>query len=131
MGIYGARCQQGVVSRAGYVVDRDRLLWEKPRLPARVDTLEELLLAVPKNTPLRFEPKLGFHFYGSGTCLAMQEHGLAAVVIDALCYHNSPHAGVSTDSYSSARTFAAKWAGRLPVATSCARIDKTGRIDLI
>ena len=47
------------------IFDRERLLREGGRLPAPVDTLDELLLAVPKDAPVRFDPQLGFHFYGA------------------------------------------------------------------
>ena len=52
------------------VVDRDRVLKENEPLPASVDALDELLLAVPKSTGLQFDPAMGFHFYGADLCLA-------------------------------------------------------------
>jgi len=130
-GVYGVRCQNGTVARAGHVVDRDRLLQEKIPLPATVDTLDELLLALPKGSPLRFDPGLGFHFYGADVCLTAREQGLRAAVVDSLCYHNSPHVGLGADFYESARTFATKWSRRLPVATSCVLMQPSGPIDLI
>ena len=131
VGVYGARCQKGAVTRVGHVVDRDRLLREREPLPATVDTLDELLLAMPKDSPLRFDPSLGFHFYGADICLAAQEQGYSSVVTDSLCYHNSPHVDLSPDFYESAQTFARKWSRRLPVATSCVLMQPTGRIEVI
>jgi SAM-dependent methyltransferase len=130
-GVYGVSCPGGRPTRAGFVVDRDRLLREPPGLPARVDTLDELLLAVRRAGPLGFDPRLGWHFYGADVCLAARELGLAAVAVDALCYHNSPHAGLPEAFVASAEVFAAKWARHLPVATSCALIDKQGRVQAI
>lgn len=49
--------------RVGWLVDRGRLLHDGPELPAQVATFDELLLAVPWNTPLRFDPPPGFHLY--------------------------------------------------------------------
>jgi hypothetical protein len=46
IGVYGVRCRNGEVTRLGHVIDRDRLLKEEEKLPACVDTLDELLLAV-------------------------------------------------------------------------------------
>jgi len=63
--------------RVGWVVDRGRLLHDGPELPARAATLDELLLVVPRNTPLRFDPDLGFHLYGADLCLQAAERGLA------------------------------------------------------
>jgi hypothetical protein len=112
------------------VVDRDRLLKEKHRLPASVGTLDELLLALPRDSPLRFDARLGFHFYGADICLAAQEKGLEAVAIDALCYHNSPHVGLSPDFYSIARTFAAKWARPTPFGDKL-RLVRQGWTDAV
>lgn len=130
-GVYGVRCPGGAPARAGYVVDRDRLLRERPALPARVDTLDELLLALPRDGPLGFDPRLGFHFYGADVGLAARERGLAAVALDALCYHNSPHAGLPEAFFASARAFAAKWARQLPLATSCVLLDEQDRVQVL
>jgi SAM-dependent methyltransferase len=122
-GVYGVRLDKGTVRRAGHVVDRDRLLWEPEALPTAVETLDELLLAVPRPTPLRFDPVLGFHFYGADLCLAARQRGLSAAVLDALCFHNSRSVGLTPEFHASGRVFARKWAIRLPVATSCALVD--------
>jgi SAM-dependent methyltransferase len=124
-GVYGVRLDKGAVRRAGHVVDRDRLLWEPLALPAGVETLDELLLAVPKASPLRFDPALGFHFYGADFCLGARRHGLTAAVLDAPCFHNSRSVGLPPEFYTSGKHFARKWASRLPVGTSCALIDNT------
>ncbi len=75
--------------RIGHVVDRGRLLRDGPELPAKVATLDELLLIVRGDSGLRFDPALGFHLYGADVCLQAREQGLAVVAIDALCHHNS------------------------------------------
>ena len=46
-------------ARTGWVVDRGRVLRDGPELPARVTTLDELLLVVRRDAGLRFEPALG------------------------------------------------------------------------
>ena len=53
--------------RIGWVVDRGRTLRDGPELPATVATLDELLLIVRRDAPLRFDPALGFHLYGGGS----------------------------------------------------------------
>ena len=126
-GVYGVSHRDGAVARAGQVVDRDRLLREPERLPAVVDTLDELLLAVPRDAPLRFEPRLGFHLYGADLCLATRQRGLRAVALDALCFHNSLSVELPRAFYQSAFVFAHKWGRQLPVATSCALIDESWR----
>lgn len=119
-GVYGVSLHQGAVRRVGHVVDRDYLLWETPPLPALVDTLDELLLAVRKDSGFRFDPSLGFHFYGADICLATRQACLPTVVLDALCFHNSAGTVLPPEFAQSQQVFAAKWAARLPVATSCA-----------
>ena len=117
--------------RVGWVVDRGRTLQEAPELPARVATLDELLLVVRRDTPLRFDPALGFHMYGADICLQAAERGLAVVCLGALCEHNSRSVGLPKAFFPSAETFARKWAHRLPVATSCVIIDREGKVCLL
>jgi hypothetical protein len=117
--------------RIGRVVDRGRVLRDGPRLPAPVATLDELLLVVPRVTPLRFDSELGFHLYGADVCLQARERGLAVVAIDALCRHNSRSVGLPESFFPSAEVFARKWAGRLPVATPCVVFDREGQVYLL
>ena len=125
-GVYGVRCRGGTLRRGGHVVDRERLLREPLPLPHPADTLDELLLAVPRATGLRFDPALGFHFYGADLCLQARQRGLAAVIVDALCFHNSRSVGVPPEFWASGERFASKWADQLPLGTSCAWIDRGG-----
>ena len=118
IGVFGARWAGDHGPRSGYVVDRDTLLGSPHGLPAAVETLDELVLVLRKDTPLRFDARLGFHFYGADIGLQAVERGLQPVVIDALCFHNSLHAHLSAAFYDSARSFAKKWSAKLPVATS-------------
>ncbi len=60
-------------SRIGWVVDRGRMLRDGPELPARVATLDELLLIVKRDSGLRFDPALGFHLYGADICIQARE----------------------------------------------------------
>jgi hypothetical protein len=117
--------------RVGWVVDRGRLLCDGPELPARVATLDELLLVLPRNTPLRFDPALGFHLYGADVCLQAMERGLAVLALGALCHHNSRSVGLPEAFFASAEVFARKWKHRLPVATPCVVIDREGRVRLL
>jgi hypothetical protein len=107
------------------------LLLDGPELPARVATLDELLLVVPKSSQLRFDPALGFHLYGADLCLQARERGLAVVVLGAPCHHNSRNIGLPEAFFASARVFARKWAHRLPVATPCVIIDRDGQVHLL
>jgi hypothetical protein len=117
--------------RIGRVVDRGRWLEEGPELPAPAATLDELLLIVPRDTPLRLDPALGFHLYGADLCLQARERGLAVVVLDALCQHHSRNLVLPESFCASAAVFARKWAQWLPVATPCAVFDREGCVYLL
>lgn len=128
VGVFGAARVDGATRFAGHVVDRDALLKEGHEFPAVVDTLDELLLALPRDTPLRFEPALGFHLYGSDIALAARRSGLNAVAVDALCFHHSHNPGPNPPAFwASALALASKWSDCLPISTSCAWIDERWR----
>jgi hypothetical protein len=117
--------------RIGWVVDRGRMLRDGPELPARVATLDELLLVVRRDCGLRFDADLGFHLYGADICLQARERGLAVVALGALCHHNSRHIGLGEGFHESAAVFARKWSHRLPVATPCVIIDRGGEVQIL
>ncbi len=117
--------------RIGWVRDRGHILRDGPDLPAPVATLDELLLALPRGTPLRFDPSLGFHLYGADICLQARQHGLAVAALGALCHHNSRSVGLPPAFFPSARLFAGKWADRLPVATPCVLFSRDGQVSLL
>jgi SAM-dependent methyltransferase len=121
-GVYGAMQTAQGPRRVGRVVDRDRLLDEAVDLPALVSALDELLLDLPRDTPLRAEPRLGFHLYGTDLCLQARARRLPAVVLDAICLHNSRHVDLPREFWTSADALAAKWPDALPVATPCVMI---------
>jgi hypothetical protein len=85
--------QPMAAERIGWVNDRGGVLRDGPELPAPVATLDELLLIERRNTPLRFDPALGFHLYGADICLQAREQELAVVALGALCHHNSRSVG--------------------------------------
>ena len=90
--------------RIGWVVDRGRMLRGGPELPALVATLDELLLVVRRDTPLRFDPALEFHLYGADICLQARELGLAVVALAAPCHHNSRSVGLPDAFFASAKS---------------------------
>lgn len=122
-GVYGVRAAPGSsegLERLGHVVDRFRLLRDGGELPAQVDALDEVLLAFPRDTPLRLDAALGFHNYGTDVVLQAASAGLEAVALDAPCFHNSL-LGVGKLSEAFGRSQAhlrARWTHRLPLATN-------------
>jgi glycosyltransferase involved in cell wall biosynthesis len=127
----GDLTQPLAAQRIGWVVDRGRILRDGPELPAQVATLDELVLVVRRDTPLRFDPALGFHLYGADICLQAREQGLAVVALAAPCRPNSRSVGLPEAFYESAAIFARKWSHRLPVATPCVVIDRLGEVQLL
>ena len=109
--------------RIGWVNDRGRVLRDGPELPARVATLDEIVLVVRRDSDLRFDPELGFHLYGADIYLQAREQGLAVVALAAPCHHNSRSVGLPEAFFASAGVFARKRSHRLPVATPCVIID--------
>jgi ubiquinone/menaquinone biosynthesis C-methylase UbiE len=123
-GVYGVKREAGRAVRLGHVVDQLRYYREGDSFPARVDTLDEIVLAVRRNTPLRFDPSLGFHLYGADIALQAKGRGLPAVVLNSLCFHNQATVGVPPAYRDSACALAAKWPAELPIPTPCAEIDR-------
>ena len=124
---FGVRYRETDRTSVGHVVDRDRLLWKPTPLPADVDTVDEMLLVVPRVTPLRFEPALGWHLYGADFALQAHAAGLRAVVLDVPCFHNSLRAGLDISYSESAAVLASKWVDEGVIVTSCSTIVVTGR----
>lgn len=126
LGVYGASldpASPGGVRRTGHVVDRYRLLHDGVG-PAMVDTLDEVLLAMPKGTPLRISPGLGFHMYGSDLGCHARDLGLQVVAVDAPVFHNSLLGDALPAAFhESAARFKDVWRSRLPVATNCGLME--------
>ena len=127
-GVFGMARTKDQVQTAGQVVDREQILRGKPGLPALVESLEELLLALPGDTTLRPDPALGFHWYGADLCCQARQAGLQAVALEALCFHHSQTVQLPDAFYASARVFARKWKELLPIQAPCARIEADGTV---
>jgi hypothetical protein len=133
VGVYGvgpASRQNGrlTAERAGCVIAPRAVLSGRAKLPGRVSTLDELLLLVPNDTPLKFDPELGFHLYGADLCLQAAEHGPAVAAAQAPCKSNTANCSLPPEFFRSADVFARKWQQRLPVATPCVIVDKMKRL---
>ena len=135
VGVYGVRGAGDDALRAGHVRDRGVWLRDGLPLPCRADSLDELLFAVPGDSPLRLDPALGFDLYATDVALQAQVLGLETWVVGAPCEHWSdlPTTGAVPSSYAqrvarSGDAFEAKWADRLPVRTPCFDIRRRGDV---
>ncbi|WP_295543266.1 hypothetical protein [uncultured Thiohalocapsa sp.] len=128
VGVYGVLGAEHV----GHIRWRDALLQPPRALPCPVDSLDELLFAVRRDSGLSLDPTLGFDFYGTDLVLQARGQGLDCAVVDAPCVHwtrelpNAPTAGTVARVLASAEVFERKWAHALPVVTSCVRIERPG-----
>jgi hypothetical protein len=120
-GVFGVLDRRVPFDAIGRVVHRDRLL-EHRTLPADVNGLDELLMVVPRGTPLRVDAELGWHLYGTDLALQAQERELRVVVFDAPCHHNSLTGRVPWKYRESERVLARKWEKLLPIHTNLSSI---------
>ena len=123
-GAFGVRYREGGRVHVGHVVDRDHLLAQDVPLPARVDGLDEMLLVVPRDTPLRFDPRLGWHLYGTDVALQAHAQGLEVAVLDLPCHHNSLLSGLDDSYHRSESVLARTWPDELPIVTNSSTIDQ-------
>lgn len=135
-GVYGIAAGTGATRRAGHVLDRGNLLREPAPLPCPVDSLDELLLAVRADTRLKFDPSMGFDFYGTDLVLQAQDRGWQAAAVDAYCEHwsDTPSgkdvcAGLAERVLRSGRAFEAKWSHRFPLETSLLALREPGDVE--
>ncbi len=97
-------------------------------LPARVETLDELCLVVPRSLPLRFDERLGgYHLYGADLCIQAVEAGYDCFAIDAPCRHDSMTRHRPPEYHAVKRRLQRKWMFRRrkvgrSVGTTCGRI---------
>jgi hypothetical protein len=74
---------------AGNVIE-PRGHWATEGLPAKVQSVDELLMIVRKSSGLRFDEDLGgWHLYGADICLQAIEQGMTNYAIDAPVEHLS------------------------------------------
>lgn len=94
--------------------------------PARVQTLDEVVLILRRSSGLRFNDKLpGFHLYGTEICLEAARTGLQCYAISAFCVHNSrQHLRLPREFYACYRQVKRLRREFLPIQTSCIRITR-------
>ena len=122
-GVFGYRFGPDGKTDLGRVLDRQMLYDLPAALPAEADGLDEIVLAVRRGTPLRFDPRLGFHLYGADICLSARGQGLPVAVLDAPCLHNSLFAYLSPEFHQARERLLAKWPDIRPLHSSMGQLD--------
>lgn len=131
VGVYGLSAPKGGGKplQLGMVNDRGKWLRGTMPLPARAQSLDELLFAVPRGSSLKLDPDLGFDLYAIDLVLQAEARGGCGAVVEAPCEHRSslPRAKIPRSTIErfrkSALAFEQKWASRLPLETPCIKFD--------
>lgn len=137
VGVYGLSAPKSGERplQLGIVNDRGTWLRGTSPLPARTQSLDELLFAVPRGSSLRLDPDLGFDLYATDLVLQAEARGCCGAVVEAPCEHRSslPRAKVPRSIVErfrkSALAFEQKWVSRLPLETPCIKFDISHPVD--
>jgi Glycosyltransferase like family len=102
---------------------------ERISQPARVETLDEIVLIIRKSRGLRFDAELpNFHMYGVDVCLAARRRGMECYALPAFCVHNTNQLlQLPREFEAGYRYVKRKWCHYLPIHTSCTVIDRFDR----
>lgn len=89
--------------------------------PARVRTLDEIVLVVRHACGLRFtHDHPGFHMYGTDICLRAEKLNLRCFAIDDYCVHNAHYRSFLPEGfYRACRAIARHFPDALPVRAPC------------
>jgi len=112
-------------ARFGYLMNRTNIWGSKESVPHEIDTLDELILIVKRDSII-FDENIPstHHMFGPDTCLQFKEQGKKNFSILAYCIHNCvEHKGYPQDFYDSAEYIKKKWPHRLPITTTCTVIS--------
>jgi hypothetical protein len=111
--------------RYGYLMNRRNVWGAKDKVPHEVDTLDELILIVKRDSVV-FDENIPstHHMFGPDTCLQFRSEGKKNYAILAYCTHNCvEHGTYPKEFYDSAEYIKKKWAKFLPIHTTCTTIN--------
>jgi len=96
-------------------------------LPARVQSLDEMLIVVKVAAGLRFDPALpSFHLYGTDIVQSARKAGRSAYVVDApVIHHSRPLVELGGGYRSAYRYMQHKWRANLPIANPVCKIQRS------
>jgi len=122
-GAFGFLVEDGDATPLGRVIDRQTLLDVPTPLPALATGLDEIVLAMRRDSPLQTDPALGFHLYGVDLALQAHELDLAVVVLNLPCLHNSLFHHLPPEFHESRVQLLEKWPDVRPLHASMGRLD--------
>jgi Glycosyltransferase like family len=126
-GVLGCYGQTEANEGRGHVYDSGLgVIWKPFRRPARVQTLDEIVLILRKSSGLRFDESIPhFHMYGADICLQAAERGMTSYAISAFCVHNTYRSvALPKEFYDCYRHVRRKWKGALPIYTPCIEVTR-------
>lgn len=99
-----------------------------PAAPVPVESYDEMLLILRRDSGLRFDPALpGWHMYGTDIAQIAGAAGRGAYAGALPCIHNDRFHGALGDDFSECYDFMRrKWAARLPIRTPITKISGHG-----
>jgi hypothetical protein len=92
-----------------------------PAMP--VTSVDEVVIAIRRTSPIRPDPRLRWHFYASDMALQARRMGQRTVVLNAPIFHESAYFGPSPDFQESERVFRNLWQDVLPIEVPCALVE--------
>jgi hypothetical protein len=111
---------QSATGGYGHVLDRGQAWGKHDRLPMSVDTLDELMLIIRRDT-LKFDERMPtHHLIGTDLCLQARAAGLGVYAIRAYCHHNSKTTIADESLWLSADYIMRKWPQYLPIYATVA-----------
>jgi hypothetical protein len=124
-GVSGNRDAGGRIE-SGCVVDTlgARVLIGSTPIPAKVKTLDGILLAWHKDVKYEIDPEMGFHFYDAHLALQAEKMGLPVVALNAPAFHASVFRGPDKSFVESEKVFKKVWQSALPMEVPCKLITK-------
>lgn len=94
--------------------------------PIPVQTLDEIVLVLRKDSGLRFDDALpNFHLYGTDICMRAAIRGQRNYVISAFCIHNTRQLlALPEEFYGCYACIKRAWEKYLPIQTTCIKVSR-------
>ena len=122
-GAFGCAVDGGAPTPLGRIITRQQTLDLPTPLPASATGVDDALLVMRRDSPLRFDPTLGFHLCGVDLALQAHQQQLAVAVLDLPCVHNSLCRHLTPAFHKSRIRLLEKWPDVRPLHTPMGRLD--------
>lgn len=107
-------------NKYGFVKSGNSIYGNKNELPVMIDTLDELLLVIKKDSNLLFDENIPstYHMFGTDICMQAQEKDMQNFAILAYCEHRHKKMILDNSFYKSVNYIKQKWTHKLPIRTT-------------